>query len=579
VAAATFDIERSRFNNRWMPAYNEYSEYAAMDGYISAHFYGLFGIAEVLKSALGEPAETNAYLANSGYYWIHRLEPDLWFSRNVAKWVEGYETRMVYASIFQGYLKNPYSRLWGHVADLCGQHYNQSYPSGEATPYTAVTAWLPVLYYDDTEPTETTADSLSYYDPSGLVFTRSGWEFGAASTDSYAMISSIPQTASGYRVGHFILTRGEDRLLTDSGFYRNGINEYDDHFTPYYCGCTGNNTIGIEVPGETSEWPDQLASGVHLTQNSAWGGTIDIPIDGACYHATGDSTLVFWPNTDFSCPSYGGVCRGYLGRIREFRDQALGSTSYVYTRLYMGMAYRFAADWVVREFIHIRPNLFVVRDVVVVKDPSYQVRTRFHSINRPEPQPAGLACGIVRELGAPWSADLGGVYRLPWVRNYSITKGASRAQVLFVRPTAQEGNIKIVGGPNILGQSYKQNWHAQVTNPLLVSPYTSYEFWQEDLGGDGKNYIPGTTTMTQADIDNRNAARSRYAADWRIQVESNTGTLRHEMIAVMPIGSTSMEDVTASYDDATSVLTIHQGADTYVIDFTTNGGLTDIQKL
>lgn len=577
VATDAFEVDRCRYYNWWGPSLDELSSYGAIEGYVGEKFWSMFGVAEILKSSVGEAAtDSVVFMQTNGYYWIHRYNPDLWFARNVAKHNIQYSPRGTHSSIFSSYLKNPYSNLWAHLHDIYAAHYDTPYPAYSGSkPFDSRNSWLDLIYYDSSVVPSATADSLSYYDPTGsLVFSRSGWSFGDTSTVVTVGISALPRIADGYVNGHFYISRGNDNLLVNSGKYKS---EYDRCYMAYLTSAAARNTILIEKPSELSRWPDKLEGAWKRYSEptyGGWGDTLIMPNYGDSYYPDKDSADVKWPFTEWPPCSVGG-CHGYLGEIVAFAD----SGSYCYTRVDMGTSYRFKASSVIRELVHVRPSIVIVRDLVARDSTHFVVKAMLHSIERPEFESA-LSCGTIIEVGRPWKEDLGGVYSVPRIRRFLIERGDSQAQVIILKPASTEGRIRIIGGPNKYGEYWKQNWSPAVTNPVLTSDDTSYEFWLEEPDGVGKNYVPGTSSTTQADIDARNslAGGSYEAADWRMEmVAPNTG-LDVELLSVFVVGSPDQAKATATYSKSEGVVTvtIRQGTKQYVLEFAEAGGLNDV---
>ena len=442
---------------------------------------------------------------------------------------------------------------------------------------------MPILYYDDSVTSSASVDSLSYYDYSWgstgvesgkLVSARSGWDIGPTSTDVVTYFSVLPNIATGYRAGSFIITRGADRLLTDSGAYAKEwidpypefTSEFDDHYQPYFGSCIANNTLTVDS-GRANEWPGYVPADSAYTVNQGscqgcgklpWGGIISIPVDGECYYPSADSAAYYWPSSEFAdgcSPPPGGVCRGYNGRITHFEDETVsgGSSTYVYACADLSSQYRFGVDALTRQYVYIRPGFFIIRDLAWRTTEAYQsntVRQHFHMIERPDM--TYDTCNVIREYGASWLDDLGGVYRCPGVRTFTITRGSSEARMFILSPAVSSGTVRVVGGPNIGGDAWQQVWHdTDHTYTYNADPdSSSYEFWLEEPAGVGKNYIPGSSRIlpNQTQIDNRNEQASSYSADWRIDVHSPTGTALVEMVTVFVVGASGMASVTATYE-------------------------------
>ena len=529
-AAAGLDISYRRFTERFIPALDEVGTNGAVDGYAGERTEGMFTLAELLRSATGENwAAQSSFIRNSGAYWMGRLRGDLRLSRTPGKWNMANTNVTEYFSYFASISGNP---NWQYLA-------NQFV--GDTTSWDPTTVWSLILWWNPATAATWPPETLSYRDPgAGMVLMRDSWDIGPSSRAIHAGFFCGPDLVHNKTQGHFLIARGSDNLMIDSGSYQHDL---DDHYMPYYSRAIAHNTILVVNPAETFG-----------TWTNYYNETFNIPNDGG--QGDSDHTL--------GCQHYprAECTYGYRGEISRYNDTG----EYVYARADMSSVYSSSkAASVVREFVYVRPDIFVIRDHVQRMNASYATKSVFHMIDRPAVD--GALTVVAGNLST------GGVFETTNGRTALVTRGTSQCRLHFVKPASSSGVLRVIGGGNAQGQAWRQNWTA--TDELTYDASTSYEFWV-----DGRNYISCGPLCSQQEIDSRNTLLSNEAGDWRLEIQAPATGTSVTLLTVMkvgPLGEAALD--VRSYDTPTgeAVAIARAPGDTVVVAFAKSEGLQEVR--
>jgi hypothetical protein len=285
----------------------------------------MFVMAEVMRTALGEdwPAQSS-FVANSGDYWMHRLRGDKRLVRVPGKWNMAMTSLPEFFAYYASTYQNPY---WSWLADS----YVESGQGEEPHHWSWGAAWMLILWYDPTLQPIWPPPQLSHWSRgAGMVLMRSNWDFGENSTALHAGFFNGPDLVGTRSQNHFVIARGEDNLLIDSG---RRFSDIDDHYSPYYIRAVAHNAILIDDPNENlGDYSNYL------------GKNHDIPNAGEQVESDKQEGFLRWPHAEGT--------NGYRGEITDYRDTG----DYLYVRADATWAYRTKASKVVREFVYLRPD-------------------------------------------------------------------------------------------------------------------------------------------------------------------------------------------------------------------------------
>ncbi len=190
-----------------------------------------------------------------------------------------------------------------------------------------------------------------YFSGIGTVYMRSGWDLSESSKDVYAVFrcEEYPAGHTHAHQNHFLIARGGDLLAVDSGVYDSTISNH--HFN-YFERTIAHNCMTIYDPSEST-----------FGSRSNDGGQIPPSLYD---HGTfcGDA----------SQPDYD------RGSIIAFQDYG----AFTVIKGDATAAYGHGkADLVVREFVHVKPDVFVILDRVNATSAGFQKKWLIHSINEP----------------------------------------------------------------------------------------------------------------------------------------------------------------------------------------------------
>jgi len=459
-----------------------------------------------------DPA-SSSYIHSLPRVWTSRYRPDGEWTRTLSKYNYTSASPYFFFSFFG-------SRSEDELAQSLIDAIDDDY--GTCGSDACSQAYLYLLFHDPTKPSRSLASysslELDYRDAgSGVYMGRSGLSLGPGSRDVMAAFFCGPFTFP-YRahddkaLGHFVLSRGDDCLLIDSGYYTNDV---DGHYGPYYTSTTAHNTVVIIHPGQQWEnWND-----CHEHPND-----LPRPNDGGQDPVDRDEGARRWPMCVFGTGSTASP--GYNGEITVYE----ADDRRVLIEADMSHAYRSRASRVLRRWVYLRPDWFLVQDRVDLLPGCEEdtVRSLFHCVDRP-------ACdGLFAPLRGAWNR--GGVFASTTTGHARIELEDSAAHLYFLGmyPRAGSATVRMVGGVNG-GSSANAGWQ-QDHDPLSEEPepstyydtYTpgdiSYEFYSG-----GRNYTPLDTNCRikdgnyQVRNDRSSGGKANPAGDWRLEYQAALG--------------------------------------------------------
>ena len=218
---------------------------------------------------------------------------------------------------------------------------------GDANSRPSIMHFLPLLhrYHFDTEEAEGVADAKNKqsmrFNTLGHIAMRSG----VGDKDTYAVFLTERKDRSRqhYDLNHFVIYKNGYRALDSGARPQPGLH------TPYYYGRTvAHNCITITMPGEQVP--------------KAWGR--------AASHEDPETPV----------PNDGGQNNNRAGKLLAHKE----SEEYVYiasdaTRCYNSSK----AEQVVREFVWLKPDIFVIYDRVVSDKADYAKHWLYHTVSEP----------------------------------------------------------------------------------------------------------------------------------------------------------------------------------------------------
>jgi hypothetical protein len=523
----------------YLGALDETSAGGGVNGYCGVRFGVMLALTEMIRSAItltggGQPAyaDTSAFLQHVGAFWQHRLRSDNVLFSNVGKSNPGDN----YIPLYEAWA----GMTFGDSAALGMAHTALAQPTDGTGPMMwdcPRAPWI-LLWYKPWLPYTTypPASELSFIDPaSGVIMARDRWFRTAlpysATTDTTTVMHfgfvCGPNQSGTPGNGHIYVSRGRKPQLNGA----NGYADTDEDLYFYVFGQTSEayNTLAILKPGETiGTCPNPL--------NKCGGGGSIYPT----YPEDGQQVL-YLHNCESEANEHYPKSAGTYGYLGEFVSTPVDTGGIVYGLADMTAAYKYdctvsKASSVLREAVFIRGTgsnhlpILVVRDRVTRLSASYDVRQRWHVIPRPEI--ATGSCSCVDRLGAPWDAQLGGVYEAVDVRNLSISRIGSETQMVVLEPRPGSGAILITGGSNSNDEPWQQTWQPTCDNYDPVQ--TSYEFWVA-----GQNYCG------MGDPKTRRTTPGVEASDWTIEVQAPASGTNVEIITVFVFGPDSQPTVTA----------------------------------
>jgi len=213
--------------------------------------------------------------------------------------------------------------------------------------------WKLILWKDTglaAEPPTDMPDAWHFEDI-GTVYMRSGWDYSTGSDDVYAVFrcETYPAGHTHAHQNHFLIARGDDLLAVDTGTYDSSESS---HHHNYFERTIAHNTITVYQSGEST-----------FGSYSNDGGQI--------------------PPSNFV---HGSHC-GYVSQPENYRGDIVGysyADDFVRAKGDATAAYSSSkVSLFTREFVWVKPNIFVVFDRVAATSPSYPKRWLLHSIEEP----------------------------------------------------------------------------------------------------------------------------------------------------------------------------------------------------
>ena len=281
----------------------------------------------------------------------------------------------------------------------------------------------------------------------GTVFMRSGWSLHPDSTDIWATYrhEQYPFGHAHADAGHFIVGRGHDLLLIDSGEYYNSTS---DHHKNYMKQTIAHNAITIKDFDETFLTHEN--SGGQNMQGIAFGG--EHPLTLGAY---ADSMA-------------GADGRGSITTYAHRAD------TLTYIRSDLTDAYSSSkVDTVRREFVWMEPDgVFLVFDYADVDSTGFLQKSLFHFINNPTFNSGDKTWTVIhgtsevtlRFLGHSSIDEIGGSgaefevngtnYPLPGTADYHSDNGAYRIEAIMPRDAEQRWLLTIIETSVVGGADY-----------------------------------------------------------------------------------------------------------------------------
>ncbi len=529
-AAEGLDISYRRYTERFLPALNEVGTGGGVDGYGGERTQIMYVMAEMFRSALNEDwTAQSSFIQNSGEFWMHRLRGDLRLLRVPGKYNLANTNMTEYYAYFAGTFRNP---NWQALAN----RYREDPEAWDPT-----SAWQLILWYDPSIPSDWPPAALSYRcTGSGMVFMRDTWDVGPASRAIHSGFFCGPDLVRTRAQGHFVIARGADNLLIDSGTYQHDV---DNHYMPYYIRAIAHNTLLVVEPLEDFG-----------TFTNYYNETFDIPNDGGQQESDRDLGCVKYPAAECTY--------GYRGEIDRFVDNG----DYLYARSDMSASYSTTkATRVTREFVYVRPDIFVIRDLVRRRSPAYKTKAVFHMVDRPTVN--GTFSVVHGNLST------GGVFECAPAREALVARGTSQARIRFMKPDAGAGLLRMVGGANSSGRAWRQSWDAIDTNTFDAS--SSYEFWVQD-----RNWISCGLLCSEGEIATRNDSPANESGDWRIEIEAASTGTDVSFVTFIKVGPRNEPQLPARLIDtptAEGVAITRAPGDTLVVAFQRGEGLQEVR--
>ncbi len=189
---------------------------------------------------------------------------------------------------------------------------------------------------------DTSSASAMFFEKMGQVFMRSG----VGDNDTYALFSSggIFTQHKHFDNNNFVIYKNGYRALDSGTRPQPGL-----HLSHYFARTVAHNCILIEMPGE--EMPDY------------WGGA------------------ALSENKNEPVPNDGGQCKVLGSKVLSFKN----NNEFVYLASDATESYhKDKASQVLREFVYILPDVFIVLDRVVSTDSTYQKKWLLHTVAEPE---------------------------------------------------------------------------------------------------------------------------------------------------------------------------------------------------
>jgi len=270
-----------------------------------------------------------------------------------------------------------------------------------------------VLWGDPTAKTVEVNDlpPAKLYAPIGWVTMRSDW-----SRDATFALLKLGDWFTGHQhmdAGSFIIAH-KGHLAIDSGVYSTYAKPETDHVN-YYKSAIAHNTIAISNP-------HPLKHGWKLDTTSVW--------DFGGQHALESGTYAMPPHTagHIEKGSPWDTCDVLAYEANDVYSYVAADVSGAYRPELLGG--QKIMEKFTRQFVYLRPGLFIVYDRVTTTDPKYTKRFVLHVMN--EPKMAGKQIGVEEPFNL-YNGD-----------NYVAADGNGQLAVMKLLP--KESVFKTVGG-------------------------------------------------------------------------------------------------------------------------------------
>lgn len=450
----------------------------------------------------------SSYWNNSPTYWIHRLRPDFTWMRMTGR----LNNSEAYMWPFVAYFSN---RMGNRFAQTVANLQSALFRSGGDNLLPVLLWYVPSMAAEPLENMPTTFVDQDY----GYYIWRSGWNFGAASTDAQIAFYNGPDVEPDHErtQNSFTVTRGADDLLINAGhFYSSG----DQHYVNYVARAVSRNTVLVYDPGES------FGAGV--------------PNDGGQCDSDLSRGRALWPE----CGAGIGY-RGFATLIPPGPGVLFG------VRGYAGKAYSAAkCRGVSREFLIPRANWIIIQDRVTVARPGLDVRIVFHSIERP------TVDGHLEQIEG---GAYGGIYRSTDTKVITIQRGNSVALIYPVYiGKGVRSEVRLVGGASPSNLVWRQNVKSSTALTYVADAAgQSYECWV-----DGSNRSP-THNVTQEQIDTRNI-EPHACGDWRVEILVPAAETEVYAVTAIEIGPRGTPAKTLDWSESGGRVTIEGISDDYV---------------
>ncbi len=297
-----------------------------------------------------------------------------------------------------------------------------------------------------------------YFDTMGQVYMRSG----TGDNDTYAMFVSggLPTQHKHYDNNNFIIYKNGYRAL-DSGTRP----EPGWHLPYYFARTVAHNCVTIRMPGEVLP--------------KYWGGPA----------ANEEQNLPI--------PNDGGQCELLASELLAHKE----TKDYVYLASdATGSYHKDKAKLVMREFIYIMPDIFVIYDRVESTDASYPKRWLIHTALEPELSDDGM----------------------------SFTETSKGGRMICKTLFPQNAVLEKTGGPEKNFWNDGRNWTLPVFSP-------------EDYGYANRNNIPPSTWPE--------------VGQWRIEVAPGTSATKDHFMHLIQVGDPGLKTLpqTATFENSNAV--------------------------
>lgn len=469
--------------NGTLPCYDSFKPNGAQDGYFGKYYSSMLTFMEVLKhtASLDLTSDSEA-MANSWAFWTAAYRPDKLSRRMVNKYNP---SNLVPEAFFAWQGSRLGSRHAQGIAKMLVDTNSYAASSG-----LFLLAWyIPTLQYD-----APSSGPLDWYDPYGWYLGRTGWTFGATSTDITTFFHCAPKGNATRGVLHWDVARGTDDLICNSGFYRGDL---DLHFSPWLTSTQAYNSILIYDPTES------FGTFRHDTQGSS---LIELP-----YPNTGAQHNHDTPAARAKYPLCTWIDEfGLAGEVENI------STTPQRTVIEADATVAYTpgkASSVKRRWTWFRPNWILVQDRIVLTKDNLDVKSLLHMAHKPD---LGITPTAVK---GSWSK--GGVFTTSIDHRIGIERGASAARV-YVLMAEDQGNgtsqLRIIGGPSRTGANWRQDQVSTDYGYVSSNQDISYEFYVEQTG---RNYMPSDPAFTTDWYVEHRHDPPMIAPDWRVEVTVN----------------------------------------------------------